>query len=302
MNAIQIKNLTYSYSKKKTILNDLSMAVPKGSIYGFLGANGAGKSTTIRTVLGLLKAQKGSIHLLDTRLKDASRSIFKRIGSLIEAPSLYAHLNAVEHLQLLAQYQGVSTKTIAPTLDRVGLLVHQKKPTSAYSTGMKQRLGLAMALLHDPELLILDEPVNGLDPNGITEIRKIILQLQEEGKTILLSSHLLAELERIVSHVGILQDGKLQFEGTLQSLQELKSGQQWIQIRTGDVQHAQTILSNYPNEVVDHNQVKVQISSEDQIPNLIKQVVNANISIYEVQVLKNDLEQLFINLTQQENE
>jgi len=159
---LSIDNLQYGYTKSQPILKGLSMHVPKGSIYGFLGVNGAGKSTTIRNVLGLLKPQKGEIRLFGEALSTQKPQVFSKIGALIESPSLYPQLNAQDNLRLACKYHGISNKGIDGILEKVGLLAHQKKRSKNYSTGMKQRLGLAMALIHNPDLLILDEPTKGL--------------------------------------------------------------------------------------------------------------------------------------------
>ncbi|MEM9930508.1 MAG: ATP-binding cassette domain-containing protein, partial [Bacteroidota bacterium] len=181
--------LTYHYPRQKPTLGGLDLHVPAGSIYGFLGANGAGKSTTIRNLLGLCRPQSGTIHLFNQALHQHRRSILARVGFLIEAPALYPHLNAIDNLKIIAKYRGVSSDRIGPVLDLVDLTSQARKLTRKYSMGMKQRLGLALALLHDPELLILDEPVNGLDPAGIADIRRLLQDLRAAGKTILLSSH-----------------------------------------------------------------------------------------------------------------
>ncbi len=273
------------------------MEVPVGSIYGFLGTNGAGKSTTIRNVLGLLKPQSGSINLFEKEINKSKPRIFQQVGSLIESPSLYPHLHAVDNLKIVCKYRGVSNTKIESVLEKVNLLQHRKKKVKQFSTGMKQRLGLAMALIHDPELLILDEPTNGLDPNGITEIRNIILQLREEGKTIMLSSHLLSEIEKIATQVGIIKNGEMVFEGTLPELDELKSAQQSLEIKSNDLAKTKEILSNY--KIINPNQqsIQVDISSKTEIPIIIKKLVDGGVDLYEVSRTKSDLEKMFISIT-----
>ncbi len=273
------------------------MEVPVGSIYGFLGTNGAGKSTTIRNVLGLLKPQSGSINLFEKEINKSKPRIFQQVGSLIESPSLYPHLHAVDNLKIVCKYRGVSNTKIESVLEKVNLLQHRKKKVKQFSTGMKQRLGLAMALIHDPELLILDEPTNGLDPNGITEIRNIILQLREEGKTIMLSSHLLSEIEKIATQVGIIKNGEMVFEGTLPELDELKSAQQSLEIKSNDLAKTKEILSNY--KIINPNQqsIQVDISSKTEIPIIIKKLVDGGVDLYEISRTKSDLEKMFISIT-----
>jgi len=296
-NIISISNLQFGYQRNQLILKDLSMIVPEGSIYGFLGANGAGKSTTIRNVLGLLKPNSGQITIFEKNLAKAERSLFSNIGSLIESPSLYPNLDAIDNLEIACKYQHADTKAIPSILDKVGLSHAAKKATSKYSTGMKQRLGLAMALIHDPELLILDEPTNGLDPKGITEIREILIRLKEEGKTIMLSSHLLSEIEKIVSHVGIIKNGALVFEGTLNELDELKSAKPSIQIKANDLEKVKVILTKYSIQESTKEYVQIQLNHKNDIPTIIRNLVNEGIDLYEVNILKNDLEKIFIDIT-----
>ena len=297
MAILSVEQLQFGYKKNEPILKNLNLEVLPGSIYGFLGSNGAGKSTTIRNILGLLQPQSGEITIFGQKLNRAKRTVFQEIGALIESPSLYPHLHAIDNLKITCQYQNISTRKIDEVLDKVGLLSHRKKAVRKYSTGMKQRLGLALALIHNPQLLLLDEPTNGLDPSGITEIRKIILQLREEGKTILLSSHLLAEIEKIATHIGILKNGHLVFEGTLRELEALKSAQQQLEIKTNDPEKTKTLLSKYAQLSEEEAMIRIKIKQEKDIPELIRQLVNAGIDLYEVRLIKSDLEKMFINLT-----
>ncbi len=297
MSIISIAQLNFGYQKNQPILKELNLEVPTGSIYGFLGANGAGKSTTIRNILGLLKPQSGQVLVFGEEIKAARPAVFQRIGSLIESPSLYLHLSADDNLAIACKYRSIDKKKIGEVLEKVGLLANRKKKVKNYSTGMKQRLGLALALLHDPELLLLDEPTNGLDPSGITEIRNIILQLREEGKTILLSSHLLAEVEKIASHVGIIKEGTLIFEGTLDALEALKFSQQTVALKINDVANAKKVLSGFSFLPASPGHLHVDVKHKNDIPQLIKTLVDGSIDIYEVRLLKSDLEKMFISIT-----
>lgn len=297
MSVISISDLNYAYKKNDLILKGLNMTVPNGSIYGFLGANGAGKSTTIRNVLGLLKPQSGSITLFEKELLYNKKEVFQNIGSLIESPSLYGHLNGPDHLKIACQYLNVSTKNNDALLDKVGLLQHRKKSVKKYSTGMKQRLGLAMALVHNPALIILDEPTNGLDPTGIREIRELLIQLQEDGKTIMLSSHLLSEIEKVATHVGILKEGKMLFEGTLLELDQLKSAKSIVEITTNDIEKTKVVLSSYTIIETSNNTLKLDLPNRDELPILIKKMVANDIDIYGVHIVKSDLENMFISMT-----
>lgn len=299
MAIIAVKNLDFSYQKGNPILKQLQLTVPANSIYGFLGKNGAGKSTTIRALLGLLKPQGGSIELFGEERPTSDRGIFSKIGSLIEAPSLYPNLSARDHLRLACRYQQCSEERISPVLAQVGLTEAQHKLSKQYSTGMKQRLGLAMALLHEPDLLILDEPTNGLDPEGISDIRQLIQALHAEGKTILLSSHLLSEIEKIATHVGIIREGSLLFEGDQSSLQQWKAGQQQLAIKTNQPDRTSSLLAKDYTLIQEGDSIRLPGVAEDQVPALVKKLVAAGIDIYEVKFTQSDLEQLFIELNQQ---
>ncbi len=300
MDIVSVNNLDFSYQKGSPILRQLSLDVPENSIYGFLGRNGAGKSTTIRTLLGLLAPQAGTIHLFDEVLDRLNRGVLRRIGALIEAPSLYPNLSAKDHLRLACRYQQVEETRIPQVLDQVGLLHAQNKLSKHYSTGMKQRLGLAMALLHEPDLLILDEPTNGLDPQGISDIRKLLQQLQQEGKTILLSSHLLSEIEKMATHVGIIRDGALIFEGDQGALRNWKAEQQQLVVRTSAPGQAATLFP--ASQIIAKEQDLLRLSgvSPQEVPELIRKLVAAGVDIYEIAFQQSDLEQLFIELNQQE--
>lgn len=216
---IETKNLTFWYSPQKKALDQLSLSVPEGSIYGFLGPNGAGKSTTMRVLTGIIPVDKEQIFLFGQPLNRQLPDVFEQIGSLVEQPTLYHHLSGLDNLRYMAKMYGISPAGIPMALERVGLKKDGYTKTKRYSLGMKQRLAIAMALLHNPKLLLLDEPVNGLDPNGIQEVRHLLQKLnKEEGVTVFVSSHLLAEIEKMCSHIGIIHHGKLEFQGTMQEL------------------------------------------------------------------------------------
>ncbi|MEM9895977.1 MAG: ATP-binding cassette domain-containing protein [Bacteroidota bacterium] len=298
MNVIEVENLHFGYRAKTAILESLNLSVPEGSIYGFLGANGAGKSTTIRNILGLLKPRSGSICLFGKELKSSVPSVFAEIGALIESPSLYHHLSGVENLKIACKYQRASYTNIENTLARVGLAAEKNKKVKHYSMGMKQRLGLALALIHDPQLLILDEPINGLDPSGINEIRDTLLRLRDEGKTILLSSHILAEVEKIASRIGIIKDGAMVFEGSLQELEEFKSLGTKLRIQVGHLAKAKNCLENDFHVEADPEAMllEIDIDSIEHIPEIVQRLVGCEVKVYEVQPVKKDLEQMFLSI------
>lgn len=297
MKAIDIDNLSFSYDQSTMVLSELCLSVPKGAIYGFLGSNGAGKSTAIRNIVGLLKPQKGKINILGVEIKNNLMSN-QKIGSLIEAPSLYGHLTARDHLKIVCKYQDCGESNIEKVLEQVGLKEVRKKKTSQFSLGMKQRLGLAMALMHDPEILILDEPTVGLDPIGIKDMRKYIQDLCAVGKTIFLSSHHLVEVQKIATHIGILKSGKLIFEGTVQALDDLRKKDQSILIHCSQIQRAMKLLNAYIPQRKGETSFQLNSIQEENIPNVVRILVLASIDIYEIIKMRGNLESTFFELTE----
>ena len=221
MNYILETNHLSKQSGNTYRVNDLSMAVPENCVYGFLGPNGAGKSTTLKMILGLIHPNQGSIKIFGKVMNSANRlSILKQTGSLIENPGGYGHLTGLENMQIIQKLKGVSEAEIAPALKTVRLYDQRDKKLSNYSLGMKQRLGIAMAILGNPKLLILDEPTNGLDPAGIQEMRQLICSLpKERNMTVIISSHLLSEIEQMADQVGIIHHGRMLYQGTLADLE-----------------------------------------------------------------------------------
>ncbi|GAB4093224.1 P-loop NTPase family protein [Flaviaesturariibacter terrae] len=216
--AIETRALSFAFGKRR-VVNELSLHVPGQSIYGFLGPNGAGKSTTIRLLTGMLLSDSDNIFLQGRSLQQHLPRLFASVGTLIESPSLWGHLTARENLRVIATLRGLPATRIDAVLGIVRLTQVQHRRVAQFSLGMKQRLGIAMALLPDPSLLLLDEPANGLDPSGIVEIRDLLRHLhREEGKTIFVSSHLLAEVEKTCTHIGIIHKGVLRYENTLEQL------------------------------------------------------------------------------------
>lgn len=212
-------------SRRTRVLDALDLRVPAGSIYGFLGPNGAGKTTTLRLVLGLLKKQTGQIRVLGQPFETQRIRHLHRIGSLIETPSLYASLTAVENLRVLQRVYRCPVSRIDEVLQLTGLADTGRKKAGQLSLGMKQRLAIAIALLHDPVLLILDEPTNGLDPEGIVGMRALFSMLNRERRvTIVISSHLLGEMEKLITHAGIIHKGRLLFQGPLETLKQTHPG------------------------------------------------------------------------------
>lgn len=228
--AIDTHQLTRRFGQRETVKR-IDLKVPKREIYGFLGPNGAGKTTTIRMLLGLIRASSGDIRILGKDLNKNRMEILKDVGSLVESPSYYAHLSGYKNLKIVTLMHGIPESRINEVLQWVRLEQAAHRPVKGYSLGMKQRLGIAMALITKPKLLILDEPTNGLDPSGIQEIRELITRLPRDFDiTVLLSSHLLSEIEQVATYVGIINHGELIFQGPLQELTERSRPYVWMEI------------------------------------------------------------------------
>jgi len=223
--AIQTSNLTFRRGDMP-IINDLNLRVAQGSIFGLLGPNGSGKTTTIRLLLGLLRPASGTVHMLRLPFEANRGELLTRIGSLVELPTLYPHLTGYENLEITRLLRNLPKTNVASSLQAVGLESSANRKVATYSLGMRQRLGIALALVGDPELLILDEPTNGLDPTGILDMRKLILELnREHGKTILISSHFLSEIEKVATDVAILNHGRILYQGSLPELKAAANAQ-----------------------------------------------------------------------------
>lgn len=220
MNIIETEHLTKTYSGF-TAVSNVDLHIPKGSVYGFLGPNGAGKSTTMKMFLGLTKPTGGSFHINDKKYPENRVALLKEIGSFIESPAFYGNLTGKENLEIIGKILGLPKSAVSEALELVGLTEFKDRLAKKYSLGMKQRLGLASALIGNPPILILDEPTNGLDPVGIHEIRTLIRSLPEKYDcTVFVSSHLLSEVELMADNIGILNHGHLLFEGTLDELRQ----------------------------------------------------------------------------------
>lgn len=297
MYSLQTTDLSHQFSPNDIVLHSINLQVIQGCIYGFLGPNGAGKTTTLRLVLGLLKRQQGIISFFGEPFEQNRVKILKQVGTLIESPSLYGHLTAQENLSLLRKVYQCPKERIEEVLSFVGLSNTGKKKASQFSLGMKQRLSIAVSILHNPSLLILDEPTNGLDPNGMIEIREILTRLnQEKGTTIIISSHLLAEIEKLVTHVGIINKGKLVFQGTLS---ELKARQQQLLsviLETSDREMASKIIGDHNLTLTfEDDKIILPAISKKTIAKINRQLVESGIEVYEIKSVKNDLESIFID-------
>jgi ABC-type multidrug transport system ATPase subunit len=298
MTSIETRGLNYSYGRNIRTLENVSIQVPAGSIYGFLGPNGAGKTTTLKLILGLLRKQEGEIDVLNLPIGENRIGILRRTGTLIESPSLYSHLTATENLLIYQKIYRCPKSRIEEVLAQVGLPSTGKKRAGKFSLGMKQRLGIAIALLHDPELLILDEPTNGLDPNGIIELRELLAKLSTvQKKTIVISSHLLPEVEKIATYVGIINKGKMLFQGTLQDLQLKQSHTSITTIHTNSVTRASEIVRYYniPYSATGEH-INIATSDREILASINQQLVSNDIKVYQIETGKNNLESIFINL------
>nr|WP_322624314.1 ABC transporter ATP-binding protein [uncultured Flavobacterium sp.] len=299
-NIIQTDGLTFFYSKGRKALDNVSLNIPKGAIYGFLGPNGAGKSTTMRLLTGILPEQQPSIKLFGKPLEEQLPGVFHRIGSLVESPALYLHLSGYDNLRYIAGLRNIPETRIPEVLELVNLQRDAKRKAKQYSLGMKQRLAIAMALLGEPELLLLDEPVNGLDPNGMRDIRQLLVKLnKEKGITIFVSSHLLAEVERMCTHVGIISHGKLRFEGTIAQLAEASGSCRILLTLKDTATWHEKLRAEYPDVIREaENQLLLELQSREDIPAFTRKLVTAGAEIYELKIL-NGLEEWFMSLINQ---
>jgi ABC-type multidrug transport system ATPase subunit len=273
--------------------------VPAGSIYGFLGQNGAGKSTTIRMLTSLIRPTAGSIEIFGHSLAERRGAILKRMGAVIEKPDLYKYLTAMENISMMAKLSGSkkSSAALMKQLDMVGLKERASSKVKTYSQGMKQRLGIACALVHDPELILLDEPLNGLDPQGISDMRNLILHLgKNEKKTIIVSSHLLGEMELIADHMLIIDKGKKVAEGSINEL--LNPAETIVEVQTPDLviarQHLQS--SQWTQHLLPDASSLTFRMHRDEIPALVRSLVEWQIRIISV-THKHSLEDYFLSLT-----
>jgi ABC-2 type transport system ATP-binding protein len=298
MFSIETQNLHFKFSSQEVALRNIQLQVPEGSIYGFLGPNGAGKTTTLRLILGLLQKQEGKVMFFEKDFDQNRIEILKNVGTLIEAPSLYAHLTATENLQILQKIYQCPKERISEVLKIVGLTKTGKKKAGKFSLGMKQRLSIAMALLHEPKILILDEPTNGLDPNGIIEIRELLKKLNaEKNITVLISSHLLSEIEKLVTHVGIIHKGEMLFQGTLDDLHKKQSEKSLVGFETNNNSETHKLLvanGFSANEL--HGMVQIPLTEKKNIAMLNQILVQNGIEVYHIGIIKNDLESIFIDL------
>ena len=296
---IETKGLTKEYNGKRSV-SDLNLHIKKGRIYGLLGRNGAGKTTTMKMILNLIDSSDGEVIIFGKSMKKHNKVILPRIGCLIESPGFYPNLTGTENLKIFAQLRGIPKRNaIKESLELVGLKYNDKKLFSQYSMGMKQRLAIALAVMHDPEILILDEPINGLDPIGIAEVRTFIRKLcTEKGKTILISSHILSEIELIADDIGIIDNGVLLEE---ESLEELKNmNKKYIKLIAHNDSKAVKVLEscfNIKNYSVEKNGTIKIYDLNLVIPELVRELVKEGIAVEEIRMKEDTLEDYFKRIT-----
>lgn len=293
-NILKIENLNTSYGKN-LVLKDINLEIKEGSIFGLIGPNGAGKSTLMKSILGLVEKDSGKITLYGKEINERNqKETNKNLGSLIEAPSFYDHLTAYDNLDLICDMKNINKDKIDKTLRDVGLIKSKDKKVREFSLGMKQRMGIAIALIGNPKFLILDEPINGLDPYGIEEMRDLFKSIVKNSNTsILISSHILNEIEKISTHIGILKNGSLTYSGSLEEYRELHPPV--IVLKTSDNLKASKILALSQENIIDDYLVLGNKSKED-VAKIIKTLVN-DLDIYRVEKRKESLEKLFIKET-----
>jgi ABC-2 type transport system ATP-binding protein len=291
---IESENLTKRYRPHIMAVDGLDMQARRGEVYGFVGPNGAGKTTALRMFLGLVRPSSGSCMVLGQ--KPGAPDALARIGALVETPAFYPYLSGRNNLRVLARHAGVSYSRIEPVLEEVELSGRGNDRFKTYSLGMKQRLGMAAALLKDPELLILDEPTNGLDPAGMAEMRHLIRNLGQGNRTVLLSSHLMGELEQICDRIGVVKDGKIVAEG---SLDELRHGTR-LKLRAKPVEKARELLASLDGvsqtEIQDPDILIIE-ADPSLAADINRLLVGAGIDVSELTTTQNSLESVFLSLT-----
>ena len=294
---VQTRGLCKQYGKVLRV-NRLDLKVPEGAIYGFLGPNGAGKSTTLKMILGLVRPTAGSISVFGKEVNGHNRlDMLKQVGSLIESPSYYGHLTGEENLKVVQTLRGVPEKDVYEVLEIVRLEGQRSKKVAHYSLGMKQRLGLAAALLGFPRLLILDEPTNGLDPAGIQEMRELICSLPARfGMTVLVSSHLLSEIDQMADYVGIIREGELVFQDTLETLH--RHSRHNLALRTGDNEGALKLLrqSRVPC-AQEEDYILLPRLDDPDAAKLIRYLIGHGVDVLRLEERQKSLEDIFLELT-----
>jgi len=290
---VETHGLTKRYGSGVLAVDSVDMSVRRGEVYGFLGPNGAGKTTTLRMLVGLIRPTSGAATVAGHAPGDPSG--LARIGSLIESPGFYPYLSGRENLRVVADLASVNQKRVDEVLDIVELSTRAGRKFGTYSAGMKQRLGVAAALLKDPDLLILDEPSNGLDPQGMAEMRKLIKDIGQGDRTVLLSSHLLGEVEQICDRVGVISNGKLVTQSTVQEL----LGEEGVLVRAQPIEQAQEVLTRiYGAAAISRQDGAIHLKTKpENSVEINRQLVGAGIGVSELRLFERSLEEVFFQLT-----
>lgn len=293
---IETEDLIFSYGSQP-ILHGISLRVKPGAVYGFIGQNGAGKTTTIKVLLSLLPEFGGQVRLFGQSIRRRRLDILARTGALVEEPALYQHLTGQENLLNRALLLHLPRQRTQDILRQVGLYEARHKKVAAYSQGMRQRLGIGLALLGAPDLLILDEPTNGLDPNGIREIRELLTGLSRQGVTVFLSSHLLSEVEKIVTDLGIIHQGRLLFQGPIENLRD--SAREELRLDTSDNRRCFDLLqADYPQVSWKNGLPSLGGVSREEAARLNARLVGQGLAVYALEWARKDLEQLYFDIIQ----
>jgi ABC-type multidrug transport system ATPase subunit len=295
---LKINNLIKKYGKLKAV-NNLSLEVEEGNVYGLLGPNGSGKTTTLGVILDVLKKSSGEYLWFGQSSNRASR---KKIGAILEIPAFYPYLSARRNLRIIAKIKGGGKDRIDAVLDQVGLLDRADDPFRTYSLGMKQRLAIGGALLSDPPVLILDEPTNGLDPQGIAEIRKLILQVAKQGKTILLASHILDEVQKVCTHFAVLKKGSKIYSGTVD---EALNANKSIEIASRDMEKLTACLQEFQplqNLVDEENMLNIQLNGSTTTFELNEFLIDKGVIVTHLAERKGNLEQKFLKILEESDD
>ena len=292
---LEIKNLHKLFGAFKAV-NNISLHVNKGDIYGFLGPNGAGKSTTLRMVLGLIKPSQGNIFIINENISGNNRKFLNDIGALIEKPDFYKNLSALDNLKILYKMSRLKNdQKIFEVLNEVDLWDKRNQKVGGFSQGMKQRLGIAQTLLHEPSLIILDEPSNGLDPQGQADMRDLILRINKEMQiTVIISSHILSEIEKIANRMVVINNGEKILEGNVKELMSKELLK--VSLKSSDTVRLSEFLKSENIEIEVRNDDIIALINEESIPNVVHKITQKNIPISEVKQMRT-LEELFLGLT-----
>lgn len=292
---LSITNLNKIYNKYVHAVNNVSLEIHKGNVYGILGPNGSGKSTTLGIVLNVVNKTSGEYSWFDGKVE--THEALKKVGAIIERPNFYPYMTAKQNLELVCKIKNIDYSKVQEKLALVGLVEREDSKFSTFSLGMKQRMAIASALLNDPEILILDEPTNGLDPQGIHQIRDIIRLIASQGTTILLASHLLDEVEKVCSHVLVLQKGKILYSGTVDGM---TANEGYFELQSDDNETLKTVLSSHPaieKVVFEEGKVLVYLESPLEASALNRYLFEKNIFLNHLVKRKNSLEDQFLELT-----